>query len=760
MCASVAALVLGMTGGAAAQAREKNPGTSEVCGTFTVSLDLLFFDIPLDHRADEGWAWVDTAQKMRSAIGEVHGMGVASNDTPANHDSHDVDFELRLDPDQEDLLTIIQSDSLGIEWESGLDALRDLTGEGARTFPKWIWPSNGDRVWVNGSWILDCGHPDTSYSPHVYHAEIHPPRAFASMRDQAAPLPGTGATPVPVTLTDLFISGRGGYTPQVLNCGPDIILGPYGDSCGTSTPPPNFESKKTTPINDTDFSFDVCLPPRPPNTVFGSRVETGPGNTVAIEPQLKKVPAAGACVGPFDPFLGPRFDQNWMLHVTVPLKDTDTAPTEVLARRIYAGWIAVPDPVLRHRKLTLNSVDLHEDHDFGTPGQLTFWWMNVNVAPFAWLRLSDFANDDMDSFGGYIDDSDQRTFAGANFDFYLRNSPRDYYSVASRGYEQDCYDHLIWLDGHYLNAGKYIYCEVNSISDNGADDPIGKADALYYPGTLGSQTLPGGGDYDLHLTIDEVPITDEDRADISVSRTVCTPAGEVALVGQPLTCRTHILNAGPGLPRRAVARNTFSGVDATVNSGTWTYSFPFGDFDDPPCATAGAEARCDLGTVPASGAGDLTVTATPTAAGLLTEQATASTDSTDPDVTNNAAATTVEVFRSVTIDIQPGDSTNVVQLKRGGLISVAILSTPQFNASTVDSATVCFGDAEAPAERTCAEVHGRGHLVDVNRDGRADMVLHYDVSATGIDLGDHSACLKGRTTAGVGIYGCDAVSPQ
>ena len=206
--------------------------------------------------------------------------------------------------------------------------------------------------------------------------------------------------------------------------------------------------------------------------------------------------------------------------------------------------------------------------------------------------------------------------------------------------------------------------------------------------------------------------------------------------------------------------NTFSGVDATVNSGTWTYSFPFGDFDDPPCATAGAEARCDLGTVPASGAGDLTVTATPTAAGLLTEQATASTDSTDPDVTNNAAATTVDVFRSVTIDIQPGDSTNVVQLKRGGLISVAILSTPQFNASTVDSATVCFGDAEAPAERTCAEVHGHGHLAEVNRDGRADMVLHYDVSATGIDLGDHSACLKGRTTAGVGIYGCDAVSPQ
>src|SRR5438093_658766 len=147
------------------------------------------------------------------------------------------------------------------------------------------------------------------------------------------------------------------------------------------------------------------------------------------------------------------------------------------------------------------------------------------------------------------------------------------------------------------------------------------------------------------------------------------------------------------------------------------------------------------------------------AAGLLTEQATASTDSTDPDVTNNAAATTVDVFRSVTIDIQPGDSTNVVQLKRGGLISVAILSTPQFNASTVDSATVCFGDAEAPAERTCAEVHGHGHLAEVNRDGRADMVLHYDVSATGIDLGDHSACLKGRTTAGVGIYGCDAVSP-
>jgi hypothetical protein len=35
--------------------------------------------------------------------------------------------------------------------------------------------------------------------------------------------------------------------------------------------------------------------------------------------------------------------------------------------------------------------------------------------------------------------------------------------------------------------------------------------------------------------------------------------------------------------------------------------------------------------------------------------------------------------------------------------------------------------------------------------------LHYDMSQTGIDLTDTRACLIGRASDGIGVYGCDTV---
>jgi len=135
------------------------------------------------------------------------------------------------------------------------------------------------------------------------------------------------------------------------------------------------------------------------------------------------------------------------------------------------------------------------------------------------------------------------------------------------------------------------------------------------------------------------------------------------------------------------------------------------------------------------------------------------TASNDPDLTNNVATTSLEVFTPVTIDVAPGDSTNVVNLNRGGTVAIAILTTPDFDASTIDVSTLCFGDADAPAERACVERHGSGHLQDVDRDGDRDLLLHYLVSDAGIDVGDSRACLKGRTVGGTGVFGCDAVAP-
>jgi hypothetical protein len=111
----------------------------------------------------------------------------------------------------------------------------------------------------------------------------------------------------------------------------------------------------------------------------------------------------------------------------------------------------------------------------------------------------------------------------------------------------------------------------------------------------------------------------------------------------------------------------------------------------------------------------------------------------------------------VLIDIKPGSFPNSIKLKNRGVIPVAILGTAEFDATTVDPSTVCFGDADLPAERDCTEAHGKGHLEDVNADGRLDMVLHYETRETGIDAGDTEACLTGTTIDGQAIEGCDSV---
>lgn len=110
----------------------------------------------------------------------------------------------------------------------------------------------------------------------------------------------------------------------------------------------------------------------------------------------------------------------------------------------------------------------------------------------------------------------------------------------------------------------------------------------------------------------------------------------------------------------------------------------------------------------------------------------------------------------VDVDVKPGSEENAVR-PGNGVVPVAILASDTFDAEAVDPNSVCFGDAETASERDCTEEHGRGHVEDVNADGRADLVLHFETSETGLDPGDDSACLTGRTTLGVAVRGCDAI---
>ena len=114
---------------------------------------------------------------------------------------------------------------------------------------------------------------------------------------------------------------------------------------------------------------------------------------------------------------------------------------------------------------------------------------------------------------------------------------------------------------------------------------------------------------------------------------------------------------------------------------------------------------------------------------------------------------------AVAIDIKPGSDPNSINPRSKGKIPVAILSTNtaagesvDFDATQVDSTTIRFGPDGANI------AHSNGHVEDVDSDGDADLVLHFESQETGIACGDTEATLTGATFGGVGVTGTDAVN--
>lgn len=92
---------------------------------------------------------------------------------------------------------------------------------------------------------------------------------------------------------------------------------------------------------------------------------------------------------------------------------------------------------------------------------------------------------------------------------------------------------------------------------------------------------------------------------------------------------------------------------------------------------------------------------------------------------------------SITIDIKPGDSQNVINPKSKGVIPVAIPSLNSFDATTLDLPLVGFGPDGAQPVKTVIE--------DVNGDGLLDILLFFRTQSTGIACGDISATLSVMT---------------
>jgi len=102
---------------------------------------------------------------------------------------------------------------------------------------------------------------------------------------------------------------------------------------------------------------------------------------------------------------------------------------------------------------------------------------------------------------------------------------------------------------------------------------------------------------------------------------------------------------------------------------------------------------------------------------------------------------------AVDIDIKPGSAPNSISPKSRGVIPVAVLSTEDFDTSTVDPMTVVFAGASS----------AHYAVEDVDRDGDQDLILHFGTQQTNLAPGDTQACLAGETYQGMPIQGCDSV---
>jgi hypothetical protein len=150
----------------------------------------------------------------------------------------------------------------------------------------------------------------------------------------------------------------------------------------------------------------------------------------------------------------------------------------------------------------------------------------------------------------------------------------------------------------------------------------------------------------------------------------------------------------------------------------------------------------------------------------------AGTDTGQPGSASASATVVVECGGiEVDVDIKPGGDENPINLRAGGKsgrgnanVPVAILSTDDFDAATVDVSTVTLGNDDSDVVGVIVKKNGsfQAGLEDVDEDGDLDLVLHFSVAelVSSGDLNELSVelCLNGATLDGDAVHGCDGVS--
>ena len=109
----------------------------------------------------------------------------------------------------------------------------------------------------------------------------------------------------------------------------------------------------------------------------------------------------------------------------------------------------------------------------------------------------------------------------------------------------------------------------------------------------------------------------------------------------------------------------------------------------------------------------------------------------------------------VSIDIKPGSDSNSINPDSKGNIPVAIFSTDDFDATTVDPTTILLADAGVKARGKNEDL--MSSFKDVDRDGLLDLLIRIDTQGLVLSDGDVEAYLTGETFDGLSISGTDAI---